>query len=103
LLELELGLIHGQEQLLQFPLPALNAIVLALLGHRLNHQAQASTQLLEWLQGLLQFEANPRPFLLILLAVLLELETSCFQQALGPRKLLLSTVPLGVIGEICWG
>jgi hypothetical protein len=103
LLELELGLIHGQQQLLQFPLPALDAIVLALLGHRLNHQAQASTQLLEWLQGLLQFEANPRPFLLILLAVLLELETSCFQQALGPRKLLLSTVPLGVIGEICWG
>ena len=39
----------------------------------------------------------------ILLAVLLELEAGCFQQALGPRKLLLSTVPLGVIGEICWG
>jgi hypothetical protein len=59
--------------------------------------------LLEWGQGLLKFQANPRPLLLILLAVLLKLEARGFQQAFGSRELPLGTLPLGVIGEICWG
>jgi hypothetical protein len=59
--------------------------------------------LLEWGQGLLQFQANPSPFLLGLLAVLLKLEAGCFQQPFGPRELLFNLLPLGVIRGIGWG
>ena len=105
LLQPAFGFIDIQQERLQAGLPFLQAIVLTVLGHLLNHRLQAGAEGLNRSNRTLKLQGHPRALFFMGPVLPLNLLKGALQKSLSPQELRFRLLPKGMLLKIThrWG